>query len=146
MQDFFGKSPLTVGITTDHGGLELKNKLAAYLQGKGLKVHDFGPATLDPEDDYPDYAAKLSWAVVRGDPNGQLRQVVIAASGVLAQFGGVMLAFAFLATFGFNGLVTIFFKSYLKVDVLSDASYHSWRNPSSDGRKTMSISGIWKYV
>ena len=67
MQDFFGKSPLTVGITTDHGGLELKNKLAAYLQGKGLKVHDFGPATLDPEDDYPDYAAKLSWAVVRGE-------------------------------------------------------------------------------
>jgi len=69
------------------------------------------------------FGALLAWAVVRGDPNGQLRQVVIAASGVLAQFGGVMLAFAFLATFGFNGLVTIFFKSYLKVDVLSDASW-----------------------
>ena len=50
----------------------------------------------------------LAWAVVRGDPNGPLRQLVIAASGVLAQFGGVMLAFAFLATFGFNGLVTLF--------------------------------------
>jgi putative spermidine/putrescine transport system permease protein len=69
------------------------------------------------------FGALLAWAVVRGDPNGQLRQVVIAASGVLAQFGGVMLAFAFLATFGFNGLVTIFFKDYLKVDVLSDASW-----------------------
>lgn len=52
----------------------------------------------------------LAWAVVRGDPNGLLRQLVISACGVLAQFGGVMLAFAFLATFGFNGLVTMYLK------------------------------------
>ena len=52
------------------------------------------------------FGGLLAWAVVRGDPNGMLRQLVVAASGVLAQFGGVMLAFAFLATFGFNGLVT----------------------------------------
>lgn len=55
----------------------------------------------------------LAWAVVRGNPNGLLRQLIIAASGVLAQFGGVMLAFAFLATFGFNGLVTLFLKNSL---------------------------------
>jgi putative spermidine/putrescine transport system permease protein len=65
----------------------------------------------------------LAWAVVRGDPNGLLRQFVIAVSGVLAQFGGVMLAFAFLATFGFNGLATLFFRDGLHVDVLSDASW-----------------------
>jgi putative spermidine/putrescine transport system permease protein len=67
--------------------------------------------------------AMLAWAVVRGDPNGLLRQVVIAASGVLAQFGGVMLAFAFLATFGFNGLATLFFRDILHVDLLTDASW-----------------------
>jgi putative spermidine/putrescine transport system permease protein len=67
--------------------------------------------------------AMLAWAVVRGDPNGVLRQVVIAASGVLAQFGGVMLAFAFLATFGFNGLATLFFRDILHVDLLTDASW-----------------------
>lgn len=55
----------------------------------------------------------LAWAVARGNPNGLLRQVVVAASGVLAQFGGVMLAFAFLATWGFNGVVTLFFKNQL---------------------------------
>ena len=65
----------------------------------------------------------LSWAIVRGDPNGLLRQLVIAASGVLAQFGGVMLAFAFLATLGFNGFVTLFAQNTLHVDVLSDASW-----------------------
>ena len=65
----------------------------------------------------------LSWAIVRGDPNGLLRQLVIAASGVLAQFGGVMLAFAFLATLGFNGFITLFAQNTLHVDVLSDASW-----------------------
>jgi putative spermidine/putrescine transport system permease protein len=59
----------------------------------------------------------LAWAVVRGDPQGLLRQLVIAASGVLAQFGGVMLAFAFLATFGFNGLVTVIIKNNLGVNL-----------------------------
>src|SRR5690606_2425695 len=38
--------------------------------------------------------------------DGVLRSVVDAASGVLAQFGGVMLAFAFIATIGIQGLVT----------------------------------------
>jgi len=59
------------------------------------------------------FGALLAWAVVRGDPNGLLRQFVIAASGVFAQFGGVMLAFGFLATFGFNGLITMFLKNNL---------------------------------
>ena len=57
------------------------------------------------------FGGLLAWAVLRGDPNGILRQLVVAASGVLAQFGGVMLAFAFLATFGFNGLVTMFIQN-----------------------------------
>jgi putative spermidine/putrescine transport system permease protein len=65
----------------------------------------------------------LAWAVVRGNPNGLLRQLVVAASGVLAQFGGVMLAFGFLATFGFNALVTNFFTKTLQLDVLPDPSW-----------------------
>ena len=51
--------------------------------------------------------ALLGWAVASGNPNGLLRQLTLAASGVLAQFGGVMLAFAFVATFGIEGIVTI---------------------------------------
>lgn len=61
------------------------------------------------------FGGLLAWAVVRGDPNGLLRQLVIAASGVLAQFGGVMLAFAFLATFGFNGFVTLILRNNLGI-------------------------------
>jgi putative spermidine/putrescine transport system permease protein len=65
----------------------------------------------------------LAWAVAAGNPDGLLRHVVVAASGVLAQFGGVMLAFAFLATFGFNGLVTIFIQDVVGLDVLSGGTW-----------------------
>ncbi len=54
--------------------------------------------------------ALLSWAVVRGNPNGALRQLVVAACGVLAQFGGVMLTFAFLAFVGYEGMLTLFIR------------------------------------
>jgi putative spermidine/putrescine transport system permease protein len=69
------------------------------------------------------FGGLLAWAVVRGDPKGQLRQVVVAVSGVLAQFGGVMLAFAFLATFAGTGLVTVFFKNILHVPVPYDSTW-----------------------
>lgn len=62
------------------------------------------------------FGALLAWAVAGGKPDGALRQFVVAASGVLAQFGGVMLAFAFLATFGLEGLATIFLKNSLGID------------------------------
>lgn len=49
--------------------------------------------------------AVVAYAVSTAPPHGLLRRVVSAASGVLAQFGGVMLAFAWIATLGLSGLV-----------------------------------------
>ena len=49
--------------------------------------------------------AILAYAVASGNPEGVVRRVYLAASGVLAQFGGVTLAFAFLATVGPTGLL-----------------------------------------
>ena len=52
-----------------------------------------------------------SYALVIGaKPNGLLRRMVSAISSVLAQFGGVMLAFAFIATIGINGVGTMLIK------------------------------------
>ena len=56
--------------------------------------------------------------MVRGNPNGTLRQLVVAACGVLAQFGGVMLTFAFLALIGYNGMVTLFVQNNITHDKL----------------------------
>ena len=44
--------------------------------------------------------AVLAYAVAAGNPNGVVRRVALAGSGVLAQFGGVTLAFAFNAAIG----------------------------------------------
>jgi len=52
--------------------------------------------------------ALLAYAVVTGNPRGLLRRSVTSASGVLAQFGGVTLAFAFIATLGTTGFVYLF--------------------------------------
>lgn len=56
--------------------------------------------------------AVLAYAVVTGNPNGLLRRIIMSASGVLAQFGGVALAFAFIATIGSVGFVYVFLKDH----------------------------------
>jgi putative spermidine/putrescine transport system permease protein len=48
----------------------------------------------------------FAWALTTGKPGGIFYRFSVALSSVLAQFGGVMLTFAFLATFGFNGVVS----------------------------------------
>ena len=55
--------------------------------------------------------ALLAYAVATGNPNGVLRRIVMSASGVFAQFGGVTLTFAWLATIGTNGIVYLFLKA-----------------------------------
>jgi putative spermidine/putrescine transport system permease protein len=49
--------------------------------------------------------AILAYAVASGNPDGAVRRLYLSASGVLAQFGGVTLAFAFSALIGPVGLL-----------------------------------------
>jgi ribose 5-phosphate isomerase B len=44
---------MRVHIGSDHAGFELKNHVVSTLTGEGYEVVDHGPATYDPEDDYP---------------------------------------------------------------------------------------------
>ena len=50
--------------------------------------------------------AVICFAVLGTKPDGLLRSIVDSASSVLAQFGGVMLALAFIATIGTQGVIT----------------------------------------
>jgi putative spermidine/putrescine transport system permease protein len=54
----------------------------------------------------------LSYVLVTGRPGSIARRIVTAACSVLAQFGGVMLAFAFTATLLTNGLVNDALKNW----------------------------------
>jgi putative spermidine/putrescine transport system permease protein len=69
------------------------------------------------------FGGLLTWAVVTSRSRGFLRPIVVAASGTLAQFGGVMLAFAFLATFGFNGMVTLLLRERLGIDLFAGGAW-----------------------
>ena len=61
--------------------------------------------------------ALLAYLVVTAPPTSLLRRVVVSVSGVLAQFGGVTLAFAFIAMLGFSGVVTELLRSTVGVDI-----------------------------
>jgi putative spermidine/putrescine transport system permease protein len=50
--------------------------------------------------------ALLAYLILTAPPSSVLRRVVTSVCGVLAQFGGVTLAFAWIATLGFGGLLT----------------------------------------
>ncbi|MCW2710522.1 MAG: transporter permease [Marmoricola sp.] len=51
--------------------------------------------------------AVLAGLVVSSPPSSLFRRSVVSVCSVLAQFGGVALAFAFLATIGLNGVLTV---------------------------------------
>jgi putative spermidine/putrescine transport system permease protein len=53
------------------------------------------------------FGSLLSYAVATSRRDGLVRRVFTTLCGVLAQFGGVALAFAFVATVGAQGLLTI---------------------------------------
>ena len=56
--------------------------------------------------------AMLAYAVASGSPSGVLRRIVTALCGVLSQFGGVTLAFAFIATIGTEGFIVIWLRQH----------------------------------
>ncbi len=61
--------------------------------------------------------ALLAWLVVSAPPTSIVRRSVTSLAGVLAQVGGVFLAFAFIATLGFSGVVTEMVRSLAGVDI-----------------------------
>ena len=62
----------TIVIGSDHAGLELKNKIVAYLKELNYEVKDIGTHTKD-SCDYPVIAKELSQLVAKGSyPKGIL--------------------------------------------------------------------------
>jgi ribose 5-phosphate isomerase B len=70
---------MRIGIATDHGGFELKEKIIARLRAAGHHVVDFGAYQIVLEDDYPDFVIPLGRAVAAGEVE---RGVAVCGSGV----------------------------------------------------------------
>jgi ribose 5-phosphate isomerase B len=70
---------MRIGIATDHGGFELKEKIVPKLQKAGHEVVDFGAHEVRAQDDYPDFVIPLARAVAAGKVE---RGVAVCGSGV----------------------------------------------------------------
>ncbi len=64
--------------------------------------------------------ALLCYALVGTRAGGSLRRAIDAAASVLAQFGGVMLAFAFIATIGIQGTLTVLLREQFGIDIFTN--------------------------
>jgi putative spermidine/putrescine transport system permease protein len=100
------------GAFANDGGLTLQNfanlsrpDVVASIYGSVIlsAVTAIGGAIL---------GALLTYAIATGNPRGTFRRVVTSACGVLAQFGGVTLAFAFIAAYGPASAVYLFLSTH----------------------------------
>ncbi len=65
-------------VATDHAGIDLKDITVEMLRAKGHEVEDLGPFSKDRVD-YPDYAVKVSEAVLADD---SAHGILICGSGI----------------------------------------------------------------
>ena len=67
-----------IAIGCDHGGFELKKKIMAHLDARGLEYKDFGTYS-DASCDYPIYGKAVAKAVASGECE---RGIVICGTGI----------------------------------------------------------------
>lgn len=71
---------MKIFVGADHRGFYLRNSLIAYLKRAGYEVHDEGDQKLDPEDDFPVFAAKVVHQIISSD-DPEPRGILICGSG-----------------------------------------------------------------
>src|ERR1051325_2129920 len=85
---------MIVAVATDHAGFALKSAVVEAIRDAGHQPLDLGAFAIDPDDDYPDFAALVARAVTDGRAE---RGVLLCGSGVGAsvaanKFAGVRAA------------------------------------------------------
>ncbi len=67
-----------IALGSDHGGLDLKKVVIAYLEEKGIEYKDFGTYTAD-SCDYPIFGKQAAEAVASGECE---KGIVICTTGI----------------------------------------------------------------
>ncbi len=70
---------MRIAIGSDHAGYRLKEQLRDSIAARQIDVRDLGPPSLDPSDDYPDYASAVAASVQAGTAD---LGIVICSTGV----------------------------------------------------------------
>lgn len=69
---------MKIALACDHGGLNLKRAVIAYLKENGYEYVDFGTDTFD-SCDYPDYALPAAEAVANGECD---KGILVCSTGI----------------------------------------------------------------
>jgi len=70
---------MRIAVGSDHAGYHLKAHLLQWLAARGLEAQDVGPETLDPRDDYPDFARAVAESLQQGKSD---LGIMICSTGV----------------------------------------------------------------
>ncbi len=70
---------MKIAIGFDHGGFPLKKDIIKIIKRMGHEVLDMGAYEIDPEDDFPDFAAPVAKAVQK---NTAKKGIIVCGSGV----------------------------------------------------------------
>lgn len=71
---------MKIYLASDHQGFHLKEKVFAYLSKHGYDVEDVGDKTLDPSDDFPEFAAEAAIKVI-GSEDEDPRAILLCGGG-----------------------------------------------------------------
>lgn len=71
---------MKIYLGADHNGFELKAQLTAFLQKLGYDLVDEGDEQRDPDDDFPQFAARTIAALKSSDDTAA-RAILICGSG-----------------------------------------------------------------
>lgn len=71
---------MKIYLGSDHAGFHLKEKVFAYLAKHNYDVQSVGDETLDPDDDFPEFAQAAALQII-GDDSKDPRAILICSSG-----------------------------------------------------------------
>jgi ribose 5-phosphate isomerase B len=69
---------MKIAITSDHTGYEQLKDLETFIKSLGHEVQNFGPAKLNPDDDYPDFITSAAKAVASSECD---KGIILGGSG-----------------------------------------------------------------
>jgi ribose 5-phosphate isomerase B len=71
---------MKVYLGSDHRGFALKEKIFAYLSSRDIDVEDVGDQTLDPDDDFPQFAYAAAVKIIGSDDKDP-RAILLCGGG-----------------------------------------------------------------
>lgn len=72
---------MKIFLGSDHNGFHMKEQVFAYLAKRGFDVEDVGDKTLDPEDDFPQFAQLAALKVLGEEESDDPRAILLCGGG-----------------------------------------------------------------